>query len=110
VLFALSKSPALAGYVVIASTILQGIEGYLLLPLLQRKAVDMPPALTIAAQVLLAILGGGLGLLLATPLMAAIMVLIKMLYIEQMLKEPIETPVDQMSADHIPPVPDEGRK
>ena len=45
----------------------------------------MPPALTLAAQVILGVLAGFLGLLLATPLVAAALVLIRMGYVEDYL-------------------------
>ncbi|HUB32142.1 MAG TPA: AI-2E family transporter [Bryobacteraceae bacterium] len=58
-------------------------EGYLLTPLVQRRAVYLPPGLTILAQVLMGLLLGFLGLALATPITAAAMVLVKMLYLHQ---------------------------
>lgn len=58
-------------------------EGYLLTPMVQRRAVYLPPALTITSQVLLGLLLGFLGLALATPLTAAGLVLVKMLYLRE---------------------------
>ena len=37
------------------------LEGYVLTPNVQRRSVSLPPALTIAAQVLLGVLLGALG-------------------------------------------------
>ena len=45
----------------------------------------MPPALTILSQVLLGLLLGPLGVVLAAPLTAAALVMIKMLYVEDVL-------------------------
>jgi predicted PurR-regulated permease PerM len=45
----------------------------------------LPPALTISAQVLLGILAGGMGVIVATPLTAALLVFIRRLYIEDVL-------------------------
>jgi len=45
------------------------VEGYVLTPLLARKTVHLPPASTLATQVLLATLLGPLGLTFATPLL-----------------------------------------
>ena len=58
-------------------------EGYLLTPFVQRRAVYLPPALTIFGQVLLGALLGFVGLALATPLTAAAVVLVKMLYLRE---------------------------
>jgi predicted PurR-regulated permease PerM len=61
------------------------VEGYILVPLVQRRIVHLPPALTLMAQIILGVLAGFLGLLLATPLVAAGLVLIQMIYVEDML-------------------------
>jgi predicted PurR-regulated permease PerM len=58
-------------------------EGYLLTPLVQRRAVHVPPALSIMSQVLMALLLGFFGLALATPLAAATLVVVEMLYLNQ---------------------------
>jgi predicted PurR-regulated permease PerM len=61
------------------------LEGYVLLPLIQRRAVHLPPALTLVAQVLLGELLGLMGLLVAAPLTVAGVVLVKMFYVEDTL-------------------------
>jgi predicted PurR-regulated permease PerM len=72
-------------YVIILYVVIQTVESYLLTPLVQQRTVSLPPALTITAQVLLGILAGGLGIIVATPLTAALLVFVKMLYIEDIL-------------------------
>ncbi len=71
---------------------IQGVESYLVTPLVQQRTVSLPPALTLTAQVVLGILLGGLGVILATPLFAAVVVLVKMLYIEDTLGDTAELP------------------
>jgi predicted PurR-regulated permease PerM len=61
------------------------LEGYLLGPLIQRKAVLLVPALTLVMQVLLSELWGLLGLFVAAPLAVTLVVLLKMLYVEDTL-------------------------
>jgi predicted PurR-regulated permease PerM len=90
VLFALTQSPTRALYVLVLYTAIQLIESYVLTPLIQRQAVLLPPVLTILAQVLLGVFVGGFGLMLATPLVATVLVLVKMLYIEDILGEPVQ--------------------
>lgn len=58
-------------------------EGYILTPLVQRRAIHVPPALTIMSQLLLGVLLGFIGLALATPLAAAALVIVKMLWLHQ---------------------------
>jgi predicted PurR-regulated permease PerM len=92
VLLALTVDPAKVVYVTIFYVVLQNVEGYVLMPLLQRKAVDLPPALTILMQVLLTILAGGMGLMLSAPLTAAFVVAVKMLYVHDVRGEAVELP------------------
>jgi predicted PurR-regulated permease PerM len=54
-------------------------------PLVQRRVVHLPPALTLSAQLILGVLAGFLGLLLATPLVAAALVIVRMAYVEDVL-------------------------
>jgi predicted PurR-regulated permease PerM len=61
------------------------LEGYVLLPLVQRRVVLMPPVLTLLAQVLLGELLGVAGLFIAAPLTVTAVVLLKMLYVEDTL-------------------------
>jgi predicted PurR-regulated permease PerM len=89
-LLALLQSPTKSLYVILLYLGVQAVESYLLIPLVQRQTVSLPPALTITAQVLLGILVGGFGLVLAVPLTAAVMVLVRMLYIEDALGDSID--------------------
>lgn len=53
--------------------VIQGIEGNLIEPLIQRRAVDLPPALTILSQTAFGIMLGIPGLMFATPITAALL-------------------------------------
>ena len=65
--------------------VIQTLEGYLLAPLIQKRAVDLPPVLTLAAVMLGGALFGALGIALATPLVAVIKVAVVRLYVEDQL-------------------------
>lgn len=54
--------------------VVQTFDGYVLIPLVAKKTVDLPPALTLSAQVLFAALFGLIGLAIADPITAAIKV------------------------------------
>ena len=84
------ESPEKALAVVIAYIAIQQMENYLLIPFLMREGVDLPPALTIMAQALMALIFGFLGLLCAVPALAATMVAVKMLYVQDVVGEPVE--------------------
>jgi predicted PurR-regulated permease PerM len=89
VLIAFLQGPQQALYVALLYVVLQMFDGYVLTPLVDRRSVELPPVLTIAAQVFLGLVFGFIGLLIASPFTAAVMLLIKMLYIEDVLGDPI---------------------
>jgi predicted PurR-regulated permease PerM len=85
-LLALMVSPWHALYVAILYIIVNTIiESHLVLPIVQRYAVRLPPAVAIIALVLMGQLFGFLGLLLAVPAVVTAMIIIKMFYIETVL-------------------------
>ncbi|HEX6279989.1 MAG TPA: hypothetical protein VFZ49_08230, partial [Pyrinomonadaceae bacterium] len=53
--------------------------------LIERETVELPPALTVVFQLALATLVGGLGLVLATPLLAMIVVVVQLVYLQDIL-------------------------
>jgi predicted PurR-regulated permease PerM len=72
-------------YVALLYLAVQMVDGYVLTPLVERRSVELPPVLTITAQLLLGSAFGLIGVMLATPFTAAAMILVKMLYIEDVL-------------------------
>ena len=59
----------------------QQLQGNLVMPLLQNKMVDLPPALTIFGLIAAGMLLGPVGVLLATPLTVVALVLVRRLYL-----------------------------
>ncbi len=55
--------------------LVHGIDGYIVIPLVERRAVRIAPALTITAQVAMFSTAGLLGVLIADPLVAVLLVL-----------------------------------
>lgn len=86
-------SPATGLMAVGAFLVIQNIEGNLLMPIIFEKTVSLPPALTVVSQILMASLMGMLGVLLATPLLAVGMVLVRMLYVEDTLGDSLDQPL-----------------
>jgi predicted PurR-regulated permease PerM len=66
-------SPHKALVVGVGYLVIQFIENHLLVPVLMKRGVNIPPALTLGIQALMALLFGFLGLLVAVPLLAAIL-------------------------------------
>jgi predicted PurR-regulated permease PerM len=107
VLVAFLSSPIKALYVLILFTFLQFLESHLLIPIIQKRAASLPPVLTLIAMVLFGSAFGFMGVLLATPLLAVIMVLVKKLYIEDVLgdKETNDEPATSLSSPRPPEAP-----
>jgi len=101
VLMSLTLSPVHVLLTVGLYLFLHILEGYVLLPLIQRRAVEMPPAVTLVAQVLLGELLGMMGLFVAAPLTVCTVVLAKMLYVEDTLGD---------QAIHVPGEPGKEEK
>jgi len=62
----------------------QNFDGYVVIPYIARKTVDLAPALVLAAQLIFGALFGFLGLLLADPILAAIKVTLEKLSEQKM--------------------------
>ncbi len=92
ILLALGDGLTQAALVVLLYTAVQAVESYLITPLIQQRTISMPPALTLAMQLVAAVLLGVLGLALATPLTAAGIVLIRELYVKDMLERDASQP------------------
>ena len=85
-LLASLNSPVTVLWVALLYLSVQFIESYILSPIVQRRAVSLPPALLISAQIILPMVFGFPGLLLATPLTVLLMVATLKLYIEDVLE------------------------
>jgi len=85
ILLAFIDSPTSALYVLGLYIFVQIIESNLVTPMIERQTVELPPVLTIVSQLALALLVGAVGLILATPILAVVMVLVQTLYIQDVL-------------------------
>jgi predicted PurR-regulated permease PerM len=77
-------------YVIMLYIIIHAIEGYIISPIVQEKTALVPPVLTLVVQIGFGIIFGFLGLAMATPIVAAGLVFIKALYIEDVLGDQID--------------------
>ena len=85
-------SPEKALTVAIVYGVIQFAENQVLIPKLMEEGMDLPPALTILAQALMALIFGFLGLLVAVPVLAATKVAVNMLYVEDVVGDDIDIP------------------
>lgn len=84
-LVAITAGPATALQGVLVVLVIQQIEGNVLEPLIEQKAVSLPPAMVLLAAVAFTLLFGPLGAVFASPLLLVAMLGTEMLYVEDAL-------------------------
>jgi predicted PurR-regulated permease PerM len=94
ILLALISDPFTVVWVILAFVIIQQIEGNILQPIVMSRAVDLHPALVVFAILIMGTLFGLVGVFLAVPLVAALQVLVRELWVQRM---------DQIGTDPDPP-------
>ena len=87
VLIGFLVGPGTALIVAILYIVVQILESSIITPQIQKKMIEVPPALIIIAQLFMGVLTGGWGLLLATPLMVVTIIAVQELYIKKMKYE-----------------------
>lgn len=87
-LLALADDPIKALWVAALYAGIQAIEGFLLDPVIDRKTVHLPPALTVTMQVVMGLIVGLAGVALAAPVTAAGMVVVSVLWVQGVLGKP----------------------
>lgn len=90
IIIAFTISPSMVLAIIVLYTIIQTIESYFVTPSIEQYTLSLPPALVIMMQVFSALFLGFLGVFLAAPLLATMIVLIKELYIEDVLGDPVD--------------------
>jgi predicted PurR-regulated permease PerM len=108
IIMGFTDSPSLALKVGLAYWAIQFIENNLLIPYLMRGNMELPPAITLVAQALMTLLFGFIGLMVAVPLTATVLVPLRMLAERENARERAivkftklqqETPQEELRAD-----------
>ncbi|HYW02916.1 MAG TPA: AI-2E family transporter [Gammaproteobacteria bacterium] len=89
VLMGLLQSPMTALYVLLLFIGAHLLEGYILSPLIQERAVHLAPGWLLTAQLLGSLAAGLFGIIIAAPVMVVVTIVVQMLYIEDVLGEKI---------------------
>jgi predicted PurR-regulated permease PerM len=79
-LLAATQGPQLVMWTLGFYVAVHQFEGHVLIPLIQRRVVAVPPALTLFSILGFGVLFGPLGIVFATPLAVVLMVVLKHLY------------------------------
>lgn len=95
VLIALAQSTELALWVIGAYVLVQHAEAYLIQPLIQRYAVDLPAVILLFSLLAFGVLFGTIGVVLAAPLAVVSYVLVKRLYVIETLDTPTPIPGEE---------------
>lgn len=103
ILVGFADSPRMALTVFFVYWAIQFLENNLLIPYLMKQQLNLPPALTLITQVVMAYVFGFLGLFVAIPLLATIVVAVRMLWVEDDLPP---FPTVEMALPNPPPEPD----
>lgn len=87
VLVAFAQGPQLALYVAVLFIVIQQLESNVLVPIVQRWAVRLPPVLSVAGVLVFGSLFGIAGLVFGTPLMVVAMILVRRLWVAPLEEE-----------------------
>ncbi|WP_373489036.1 AI-2E family transporter [Blastomonas sp.] len=89
VLLAFTVSPMVALWTLLVFLGIQQLQGNFLQPMIQKHAVDVPPALLLFAVLAAGLLFGFIGVLLAAPLTIVTFVFVQRIYVRAILGKPI---------------------
>jgi predicted PurR-regulated permease PerM len=92
VLVALVQSPELAIWTVVMYVIVHHVEAYVLQPLVQQYAVDVPAVVMLFSLLAFGMLFGLIGVLFAAPMAVVAYVMVKRLYVVEALQTPTPIP------------------
>lgn len=82
----------LMAWTLLVYVVVQQIEGNLIYPFIQKRAVELPPVLTLFGILGFGTLFGFVGVFVATPLMVVLFVNVRLLYLRRTLGEDISVP------------------
>ncbi len=87
VLVALTKSPELALWTLLAYLVIHQIEGNMVSPLIQRRMVAIPPAVMLLGIVAITYLFGAVAIIFAAPMAVVIFAAVNLIYVRDTLHE-----------------------
>ncbi|HLU46923.1 MAG TPA: AI-2E family transporter, partial [Planctomycetota bacterium] len=85
VLVAMVQSPLDVVWVIVVYSVVQFLEGNFITPLIEQRAVSIPPLIVLSAQLAAGALVGSIGIIFATPMAAAAAVVAEEIYIRDIL-------------------------
>lgn len=86
-MLALTQGPQTVLWVAVLYVAVQIVDNTITTPIIQRHAVSVPPALTMIAQMAMGVLAGALGVIVAVPLTALALVLVRRTWVDPLERE-----------------------
>lgn len=83
VLLGLMISPKIAVIAALIYVACQMIVGSIFMPLIQKKMINIPPALTMLSQLVMGVISGLMGIILAVPLLLVLIIVVDELYVKK---------------------------
>ena len=83
VLLGLMVSPQMAVIAALIYVACQTIVGSIFMPLIQKKMINIPPAITMISQLMMGVICGLMGIILAVPILLVLSILVDELYIKK---------------------------
>ena len=99
VMLAFTQSPSTALWTIVLFLVVQQIQGNILQPIVQKHAVDVPPAVLLFSVIGMGLLFGFIGVLLAAPLTIVMFVLVQRIYVQQLLGRDITVATDKVGEE-----------
>ena len=99
VLLAFTQDGATVLWTILAALAIQQIEGNVITPNVEKRAVAIPPALVLFSILAFGYLFGILGAILAAPLTVVVFVLVKKLYVRETLGEETSVPGEKAAEE-----------
>lgn len=100
VLLAMSGGVETVAWTLVMYIAVQQLEGNVIYPFVQKRAVDLPPVLSLVAVLAFGVLVGPLGVVLATPMLVVLYTLTRVLYLRNTLGEDVSVPGLPASSGH----------
>jgi predicted PurR-regulated permease PerM len=98
-IFALATDLTTAMWTLGAVVAIQQLEGNVITPYIQQRAVSLPPAVVLFAIVVFGLVFGLPGVFMAVPLTVTLMVLVKKIWVRQMLGEETTVPGEEDASE-----------
>lgn len=110
VAMAFVDSPHKALVVALGYVLIQFVENHLLVPILMKRGVNLPPAMTLGIQALMAAVFGFLGLLVAVPLLAALLTIVRTMNAREMREVSTEATTRLLAHPELIDPPDQSSR